>query len=123
MIFSCEDAAQQDLMSVCLCVSVCVVNLKKCLSTSFYNIQMFQNVSESMQNIPESFRMHAESYRMFMNACRKFQSVQECSRMTASRTRLPIVRAKMDSVSNIIQRAVAQQITYTSFIRGYGLGR
>ena len=29
----------------------------------------------------------------------------------------------MDSVSNIIQRVVARQITYTSFIRGYGLGR
>ena len=38
-------------------------------------------------------------------------------------SRLPIVRAKMDSVSNIIQRVVARQITYTSFIRGYGLGR
>ena len=40
-----------------------------------------------------------------------------------TRPRLPIVRAEMDSQSNIIQGAVARQISYTSSIRGYGLGR
>ena len=41
-LFGCEDAAQQVLMYVCLCVCpsvcVCVVNLKIYLPTSFYNI-------------------------------------------------------------------------------------
>ena len=37
-IFSCEDAAQQVLMSFCLSVCLSVVNLKIYLPTSFYNI-------------------------------------------------------------------------------------
>ena len=38
-LFSCEDAAQQVLMSsVRVCVRVSVVNLKIYLPTSFYNI-------------------------------------------------------------------------------------
>ena len=68
MLFSCEDAAQQVLMYVCLSVCVSVVNLKIYHSTSFYNIQ----------NVPECSRMHAECSRMFQNACRKFQNVPEC---------------------------------------------
>ena len=51
LLFSCKDAAQQDLMYVCPCVCVCVTN-----------------VTKFMQNVPEFSRMHAESSRIFKNA-------------------------------------------------------
>ena len=63
--FSCEDAAQQVLMSVCLSVCQFVVNWSECMQ----NVQEFiQNVQEYMQNVPECSRMHAECSRMFQNA-------------------------------------------------------
>merc|ERR1711860_347268 len=72
-IFSCEDAALQVLMLVCVCPCVrgqpenlpSYIFLKhtEC-SRMFQNVpecsRMFQNVPECMQNVPEYSRMHAE---------------------------------------------------------------
>ena len=80
-IFSCEDAAQQVLMSVCPSVRV-----SSSWNSAFYNIQ---NVQECMQNVPECPRMYAECSRMFqnvpecMNVPDSMQSVSECSKMYA----------------------------------------
>ena len=64
-VFSCEDAAQQVLMSsVCPSVCLSVSKLKFYLVTA---LRMFQSV-------PECSRMHAECYRMLQN-------VTECYRM------------------------------------------
>ena len=101
-IFSCEDAAQQVLMSVCLSVCPCVVNLKTYHSTSFYNIQnvpeysrrhaecirMFQKACRMFQNVPECMQNVPECSRIFQNACSMFQKVPECSRMHAESSRM-----------------------------------
>ena len=91
-IFSCEDAAQQVLMSVCLSVSVCVDKLKFYLLTPF---NVIAECSRMFQNVPECSRMHAEYSRMFQNACRMsqnagkmFQNVPECSWMHAECSRM-----------------------------------
>ena len=62
-LFSCKDAAQQVLMSVCLS-EFNVEILSQC--ANLYSSRMFQA-------IPECFRMHAEYFRMHA----------ECSRMHA----------------------------------------
>ena len=77
-LFSCKDAAQQVLMSVCPSVrlSVCLSpKLKFYLLTEF---KMFQNVSECIKNVLECSRMHTEGSRMFQNTCRMFQNVTKC---------------------------------------------
>ena len=75
VIFSCEDAAQQVLMYVCLSVRVSVINLKINLSTSFYNIQ---NVPECSRMFQNACRMFQNACRMFQNECRMFQKISEC---------------------------------------------
>ena len=82
-IFSCEDAAQQVLMSVCPSVRV-----SSSWNSAFYNIQ---NVQECMQNVPECPRMYAECSRMFQNVpeCMKnIQNVLACSRQYAECVRM-----------------------------------
>ena len=76
-LFSCEDAAQQVLVSVRVCVHVWSTWKYTFIHLSTTS-RMFHNVSECMQNVPECSRMHAESSRMFQNACRMHA---ECSRM------------------------------------------
>ena len=73
LIFGCEDAAQQVLMSVCLSVCLSVDNLK------FFFIPRFQNVLECsriFQNVPEysrKFQNVAESSRMLQNVTECWQ--------------------------------------------------
>ena len=109
-VFSCEDAAQQVLMSVRLSVrpwSICnsySIHSPEC-SRMFQNVpecmqyvpecsrmhaicsRMFQHVPECMQNL-KSYRMHTECSRMIQNACSMFQNVPECSRMHAECSRM-----------------------------------
>ena len=75
-LFSCQDAAQQVLMYVCLSVSPSP-KLKFYLWNTFKTFRMFQNacrtfrnVPECMQSVPECTKMHAEYSWMFQNACR-----------------------------------------------------
>jgi len=82
-IFSCEDAAQQVLMSVCPCViklkfsllqhPECSRMYAKCSRMSQNVCRMFQNVPECMKNIQNVLacsRQYAECVRMFQNVCR-----------------------------------------------------
>ena len=73
-VFSCEDAAQQVLMSVC----PSVVNLKIYLTTSFYNIQDVLECSRMFQNVPECSRM----FQDVPGCSGMFKDVQGCSRMS-----------------------------------------
>ena len=92
-IFSCEDAAQQVLMSVCPSVRV-----SSSWNSAFYNIQ---NVQECMQNVPECPRMYAECSRMyekypecssmFQTVCRVCQNVPKCMQNACRSMSLPAV--------------------------------
>ena len=90
-VFSCEDAAQQVLMSS-VCPSVCgqpenipfyilledpecsrmFQNVSECMQNVPECSRMFQNVPECMQKVPECSRMHAECSKMLQNAYRMF---------------------------------------------------
>ena len=65
-IFSCEEAAQQVLVSVCLSVHLSVHHQPE-------NIPVYILLQH-----PECSRMHAESSGMFQNACSMFQNIPEC---------------------------------------------
>ena len=82
-IFSCEDAAQQVLIYVCVCVSVdkvenvpqnvqeCIQNVPECIPNvpecMPYIPECKQNIPECIQNVPESSRMLQNANRMFQN--------------------------------------------------------
>ena len=71
-VFSCKDAAQQVLMSVCpsVCVSVCLWSIGPDFSRMHAECsRMLQYVTECMQNV--------------QNACRMSRMHAECSRMHA----------------------------------------
>ena len=71
VVFSCEDAAQQVLMSS-VCLSVCVSPELK-----YFHIMQslqFQNVPDCSRMHAECSRMHTGCSRMFQNACRMFQN-------------------------------------------------
>ena len=77
-VFSCEDAAQQVLMSS-VRLSVCPsAKLKFYLLTAlrmFQNVpECMQKVPECMQKVPECMQSVPECYRGFQNKCRKFQN-------------------------------------------------
>ena len=82
-LFSCEETAQQVLMSLCQSVSVWT-SWKEC-SRIFYNAcRMFQNITECMQNVPEcSIMQFYELACSFMSlhaiswACMQFHSLSE----------------------------------------------
>ena len=68
-IFSCEDAAQQVLMSsVCLSVRVPIAGWTDAECSGPFRFQ----------NVLERSRMHAESSRMFQNISECMQNVPEC---------------------------------------------
>ena len=114
-LFSCEDAAQQVLMSfVCLCVRVPSWNtFTVCKSILFQTIpecsrmfqnacrmfqcRMFWNVPECMQNVLECFRMHAECSRMNQKA---YRMNEECSRMHAECSKMHAKCSKMNAESS-----------------------
>ena len=74
MVFSCEDTAQQVLMSVCPC-EFQVEILSQC---AIYSSRMFQNVPECMQNVPEFPECMQNVPESMQKACKKFQNVPEC---------------------------------------------
>ena len=97
-VFSCEDAAQQVLMYVCVSVcgqpenlpfyillqhpersrmnAECMQNVPECMhnvTDCMHNVpECIQNVPECMHNVPECFRMHAECSRMHAKFSRMF---------------------------------------------------
>ena len=98
--FSCEDAAQQVLMSS-VCPSVCLSSMLKFFQcVQIYTVlecsRSYQNVPEySFPNVPECSRMHAECSRMHSKyiqnvpECFKmFQNVSECPRVHAECSRM-----------------------------------
>ena len=77
LIFSCEDAAQQVLMSVCPCVRVSVVNWSRMSQNA---CKMFQNVPEGSRRFkkaPQQVLLSVSSQEIQMNEYRRVQT--ECA--------------------------------------------
>ena len=78
-LFSCEDAAQQVLMSS-VRVSVCQQSWNSTILQHLMYFTMFQNVPECSRMFQNECRMFKNAFKMHSECSRMFQNVPECSR-------------------------------------------